>query len=507
MQTDKPSTTARNLHYTPSTGQRSFLLLLASGLIGLSLADINISNHNPSAELGLMVNGLLHPQLLPWAELLDALLQTLGYAILAVMSAASLGFLLSFFYQRPLLRALCALVRSIHELFWGLLFIQIFGLHPLSGFLAIAVPYSGIFAKVFAEIREEHASQSQLPFHSDTISRFFYGHWPQLKPHFANYTRYRLECGLRSSTILGFIGLPTLGFHLETAFMQGLYSYTAGLLLLFYALVAALPVWFRFRLVPGYCLVALFILWPEQPIYGAPLSVFIHDIIPTPLTAAPFNLALLWDWFKPIFFQEMIPGISNTLLLGQVALLLTAILALSLFPLISKHFCNLPTRLAGHSLLIFLRSTPELIIAFALLILLGPSMLPAIIALGIHNGAIIANLIARQCDQFSLRIDSSKGLQRYSFEILPKIYGPFLALLCYRWEVILRESAILGILGIHTLGFFIDSAFERFELDSALLLILVSALLNITVDQGSRWLRHSLHLPEHLAAQTDYAAK
>jgi phosphonate transport system permease protein len=38
------------------------------------------------------------------------------------------------------------------------------------------------------------------------------------------------------------------------------------------------------------------------------------------------------------------------------------------------------------------------------------------------------------------------------------VYGQFLALLFYRWEVILRETAILGILGIQTLGFYVDSA-------------------------------------------------
>lgn len=37
------------------------------------------------------------------------------------------------------------------------------------------------------------------------------------------------------------------------------------------------------------------------------------------------------------------------------------------------------------------------------------------------------------------------------------MYGQFLAFLFYRWEVIVRETAILGILGIRTLGFYVDS--------------------------------------------------
>ncbi|MEK6736991.1 MAG: hypothetical protein AABY47_10510, partial [Pseudomonadota bacterium] len=42
---------------------------------------------------------------------------------------------------------------------------------------------------------------------------------------------------------LGFIGLPTLGFQLESAFMQGHYAEVSGLLLIFYGLIATLHWW------------------------------------------------------------------------------------------------------------------------------------------------------------------------------------------------------------------------------------------------------------------------
>ena len=55
----------------------------------------------------------------------------------------------------------------------------------------------------------------------------------------------------------------------------------------------------------------------------------------------------------------------------------------------------------------------------------------------------------------------------------------------------------LGILGLHTPGFFIDSAFESFRLNVALILIFASALLNIVVDSAGRILQQYLHLPRH----------
>ena len=78
--------------------------------------------------------------------------------------------------------------------------------------------------------------------------------------------------------------------------------------------------------------------------------------------------------------------------------------------------------------------------------------------------------------------------------MLPRVYSQFLAFLFYRWEVILRETAILGILGIHTLGFYVDSAFADIRFDRALFLIILTALLNICVDALSRSIRSRLRL-------------
>ena len=64
--------------------------------------------------------------------------------------------------------------------------------------------------------------------------------------------------------------------------------------------------------------------------------------------------------------------------------------------------------------------------------------------------------------------------------------------------MIMRESAILGILGITTLGFFIDNAISRDHLDTALLLIIITALLNMVIDTLSQIIRKRLHISAHL---------
>ena len=120
-------------------------------------------------------------------------------------------------------------------------------------------------------------------------------------------------------------------------------------------------------------------------------------------------------------------------------------------------------------------------------------MLPAALALMLHNGSIISFLMGQQVNELVLRLDvTKKRNELYLFEVLPRVYSQVLAFLFYRWEIIMRESAILGILGVATLGFFIDSAIADFRLDKMMLLLLVTALLNIAIDMISRRSRNYL---------------
>jgi len=473
----------------------SWLFVFIAG-ISLLFADIEIISLEPWQELKRFFLGLLTPDWSHPKEIAVAFLQTLAFAILGVAGGSFFGFLLALIFHFRLVQIACAFIRAIHELFWALIFLQIFGLHPLTGLLAIGLPYAATFAKVYAEILEEgdKSALQAISRNSSIISTFFYARLPDLWEHFKTYTSYRLECGLRSSAILGFVGLPTLGYSLSSAFMEGHYSVVWALLLLFYLLIATIRYWVRPALLPLYIIIAPFIIANDSEIsFENVRRFFTEDIIPSPIiNGEPFSQ--LWEWFSDLIITQALPGISSTLVLTQIALVATGVLSLLLFPLISNHFFNRSGRTIGHVLLVVMRSTPEYILAYILLQLWGPSMFPAIVALALHNGAIIGHLIGRYSTEIELRVDAIKGMNRYFYELLPRLYGQFLAFLFYRWEIILRESAILGILGIATLGFYIDSAIQELHFDKAMILIFITALLNVLVDIFSRYLRAKLRL-------------
>ena len=473
---------------------------VAVAVVCLFFADIKITTYDPWTELWRFFSGLFKLSTVGLDDLGFAVLQTVAFALLGVSLGSVCGLLLALVFHWRWVRVLCAMLRSVHELFWALIFLQFFGLHPLTGLLALAIPYTATFAKIYAEILEEGdlTAVQVLARGTDNISTFFYARLPDLYQHFKTYTAYRMECGLRSSAVLGFVGLPTLGYSLSTSFMEGQYGQVWVLLILFYVLIATMRIWLRPRLLPVSLVASVFIVNNDTELSLSNVSrFFTQDIVPAPLRNGE-SWASVFTWLSDLLVTQALPGLYHTLLLSQIALVASAVCTLVFFPLVSKQFFTAFPRGVGHVFLVVLRSTPEYLMAFILLLLWGPSMLPAIVALALHNGAIIGHLVGRYSNELVIRQDASRGLNRYHYEVVPRVYGQMMAFLFYRWEVIVRETAILGILGVATLGFYIDSAIQEIRFDRAIVLIAVTALLNLGIDMLSRRLRRWFRLSSDL---------
>ena len=487
---------------------RTSLYFVGVGLICLALADVEVTTLDPWQELRRIAVGFATPDFPVLYTFREALLNTVTFAFCGITLGVAGGSVLALFFHITAVRIFCAFIRAIHEIFWAFLFLPVVGLNPMCGVLAIGIPYAGVFGKVFAEIMQE-ADQTPLkglPRQTGRLSLFCFGVLPVIYDDVKNYTSYRLECALRSSAILGFIGLPTLGFHLETAFREGLYTEAPALLYAFYLLIASLRYWVKPKLVLAYVVASFALISTEVHVSWQNITRFLtYEVLPWPMRREgfldgtgeiSFPADRIWQWMVNVLTTEGMPGVWNTVVLTQVVLVGTGLFTLVFFGGITRHFVRTRAgRGLSHYFLIVMRTTPEYILAYAFLQLWGPSMLPAILAITLHNGAILSYLTGQNANLVELEIDAPrKRSNRYFFEILPRVYGQFMAFLFYRWEVMMRESAILGILGIYTLGFFIDSAISDDKIDKAVFLILLTALLNMGIDTISQSIRRRLRV-------------
>ncbi|MBB1383542.1 ABC transporter permease, partial [Shewanella sp. SR41-2] len=365
---------------------------------------------------------------------------------------------------------------------------------------AIALPYAATFARVFADILQQAPMHTlfSLPKGTDKLSAFIYGRWMHMYPQIVDYIRYRFECALRSSAVLGFIGMPTLGFYLESAFRQGHYQQGGALLILFVLLIGSIRFWAKPIMLWLYLPLAVYFLPPIPVIDSQLIWRFISvDVLPPMLQGQPFlswfdtdKLSQLVNWSYTLISQQVFPGMVATLVLAFCALGLTHVLTLVLLPFNTRLMMPKVVILIMRAVNLILRSLPEYLLAFVFMMLLGPSMLPAIIALALHNSGLMVFLMSRQADSVSVPLTYRPRIDQYSYLVLPAIYPHFMGLLFYRFEVIIRETAILGMLGVMKLGFYVDSNFSEIRFSGALLLLVFTAGLNVVVDYLARRLLH-----------------
>ena len=272
-------------------GRRTWVLLsiLVAGMASYAALDLSAGSLIPSeGGFGILLDFLsrsvtpavtyesplvpedARPLLL---QALDGARRTLVFAAAAMSLSLVLGILLGFpaatawwegdpsggrtplsrFFRRTVAPALyggtrtvIALMRSVHELLWAMLFLAAFGFNTFAGVIAIAIPYGGTLAKIFSEMIDEAARDSAHALRASGASSlqvFFFGLLPRALPDMTAYAFYRFECSVRSSAILGFFGYQTLGYHIKSSFDNVYYGQTWTYLWTLFFLVLVLDVW------------------------------------------------------------------------------------------------------------------------------------------------------------------------------------------------------------------------------------------------------------------------
>jgi ABC-type phosphate/phosphonate transport system permease subunit len=139
-------------------------------------------------------------------------------------------------------RTSAGILRSIHTLVFGLLFVGIVGLGPMAGVLAIAAHSAGSLAKLYTEAIEaldEASIEAVRATGANRIQTFFLSVWPAAAPQMASLNLYVLEFNIRDSAVLGLIGAGGLGLLVSEATSLFQWGRLATLLIALVLLVTA----------------------------------------------------------------------------------------------------------------------------------------------------------------------------------------------------------------------------------------------------------------------------
>ncbi len=160
------------------------------------------------------------------SALLHALAETVAIAFLGTLLAAMLAFPLGFLAARNtmanrlvrfLARRFSDTIRGVDTLIWALIWINVVGLGPFAGVLAIMTSDIGAFSKLYSEAIEtidRKPGEGVLSTGGSRLHAIRFGIVPQVLPILISQTLYYFESNTRSATIIGIVGAGGIGLYL-----------------------------------------------------------------------------------------------------------------------------------------------------------------------------------------------------------------------------------------------------------------------------------------------------
>ena len=215
------------------------------------------------------------------------------------------------------------------------------------------------------------------------------------------------------------------------------------------------------------------------------------EIIPDFLWDAPTQMKDLFERMWPVewafYFTPQNTG-AQTVHQALLDSLAVAFLSTALGVLLALPFALLAARNitpwlwlngAARFVLVATRSISTLLWALFFVAMFGPGALAGTCAIAFHSIGFIGKMLSEaleEADSGSLEALSAAGApvsSRLLYGHWPQVKPAFVAIVLFRWDINVRESAILGLVGGGGLGMALNASIDVFEWDRVALVLLV----------------------------------
>lgn len=204
--------------------------------------------------------------------------------------------------------------------------------------------------------------------------------------------------------------------------------------------------------------------------------VFVSD---APTQAAD----LLSRMFPPKwnYIHKLYKALWDTLNIATLGTIIGVILAFPVAFLAARN--TTPSKLFIRPIALFIivgsRSINSLIWALLLVAILGPGTLAGILAIALRSIGFVAKLLYEAIEEINptsveaLESTGASKVQVIDYAILPQILPAFLGISIFRWDINIRESTILGLVGAGGIGLFLSSSLNVLAWPQVTLIILI----------------------------------
>ncbi len=198
------------------------------------------------------------------------------------------------------------------------------------------------------------------------------------------------------------------------------------------------------------------------------------EIIPEFLYDAPEQmgdlLQRMWPPDRAHYPETVHAALVETLHIASLGTLLSLLFALPLGLLVAPNLTrNRAVNLFARILLVASRSVNSLVWALLFLAIFGPGPLAGTLAIGFRSIGFVGKLLGEAIEQAprgpieALEAAGAGWFSRVGYGYWPQIKPAFWSIVLLRWDINVRESAVLGLVGAGGIGMVLDTAMNLFQ--------------------------------------------
>jgi phosphonate transport system permease protein len=204
------------------------------------------------------------------------------------------------------------------------------------------------------------------------------------------------------------------------------------------------------------------------------LSIRSVEIIPEFLSDAPEQVVDLvtrmwppdWDHYRGTIHDALV----ETIHIATLGTLLSLLMALPVGVLAAHNLVpSTPINLLAKLVLVSSRTVNSLVWALLFVGIFGPGALAGTLAIAFRSIGFVGKLFGEALEEAhrgpieALTATGAPWMSRMTFGYWPQVKPAFWSIALFRWDINVRESAVLGLVGAGGIGMALDAAMNLFQ--------------------------------------------
>jgi phosphonate transport system permease protein len=200
------------------------------------------------------------------------------------------------------------------------------------------------------------------------------------------------------------------------------------------------------------------------------------------------------------YFPNLVKPLWDTLNIATLGTVLAVVISVPIAFLAARNTTPSVALVRPVALLVIVssRSINAIIWALLLVSILGPGLLAGIIAIALRSIGFIGKLLYEAIEEIdkaqveAIRATGASGPQTLAWGIVPQIMPAFAGITVFRWDINIRESTVLGLVGAGGIGLSLETSLNTLAWPQVILILLLILGTVLVSEWISAKVRHAI---------------